>query len=304
MMPRGRAMVPVWAAATGLALLAGVPSGAHGASAPELVNCYDPARGLVQRMVPSACTGEIVDESRAEEIDRDRRQARAARFRATEQKREELKRAHRSGSAVFVSDDGYLVTAKHVVDGCRAVTVQLPDARATAAEVVRMAADTDLALLKVDHAPLAIVELAPLPGGSPNADLSKGIREATAIGFPSLGRVVIRPVSTRAPVLGTRPLPPSPVPRLVLQARVHPGNSGGPVVDSEGRLIGILIAKLDRSAVFARVGELPPDMAIAETGRSVAALMDAAEVSVTPIGGPGRGLQDALGASVRVECQP
>ena len=116
--------------------------------------------------------------------------------------------------------------------------------------------------------------------------------------------MVVRPVSTRAPVLGTKSLPPGPIPRLILQARVHPGNSGGPVVDQQGRLIGILVAKLNRAAVFARVGELPPDMAIAETGRSVAALLAAAQVPVAPSGGSGRGLQDALGASVRIECKP
>jgi S1-C subfamily serine protease len=286
------------------ALAVSAAPGAARASGPELINCYDAKRGLVQRTLPSACAGQIVDAARAQELERQHRQARAARFRANEPTRQDRRRAERSGSGVFVSDQGHLVTARHVVDGCRAIEVMLPDDRPAPARVVHAAADADLAVLKVAHRPVAIVELAPLPGVNASANLGRGIREATAIGFPALGRVVVRPVSTPAPVLGTKPIPPGPIPRLVLQARVHAGHSGGPVVDPQGRLIGIVIAKLDRAAVFARVGELPPDMAIAETGRSVAELLAAADVPVTPIGGPGRGLQGALGASVRIECKP
>ena len=290
------------------ALLAGIlaaPGPAPvSASGPELVNCHDAARGLVQRVLPQACGGRIVDDARAAELERQHRHARATRFRAGERSRDERQRGARSGSAVFVSGDGHLVTAKHVIDGCRAIEVMLPSGRPAVAELVRTAADADLAVLKVDHRPVAMVPLAPLQAVNPGADTRKGIRAATAIGFPSLGRVVVRPVATRAPVLGIKALRPGPLPRLVLQARVHPGHSGGPVVDREGRLIGILVAKLDRAAVFARVGELPPDMAFAEIGRTVADLLEAAGVRLAPAGGREPGVQAALRASVRIACKP
>jgi S1-C subfamily serine protease len=289
-------------ALAGVGTLALLATPAALADGPALVYCYDAERALVQRRLPEACPGEIVDAARAAELARQHRQDRAARFRANQPPPADRERRDRSGSAVFVSDHGHLVTARHVVDGCGAVAVILPDDRRVRAQVVRTADETDLALLKVDHDPVSIVELAPQPGQNPGADLREGIREATAIGFPALGRMVVRPVSMPAPVLGRRDLPPGPVARLVLQARVHAGHSGGPVVDPQGRLIGILVARLDRAAVFAKVGTLPPDLAVAETARSVAALMEAAGVTVTPIGGPGRGLQGALGATVRVHC--
>jgi S1-C subfamily serine protease len=308
-MPAGHRVMTVRVRLPAILSVAGALAGlAHAgvvqASGPELIHCYDAKRGLVQRTLPKACAGQIVDAARAEALERQHRQARAARFQANQPTPRDRRRAERSGSAVFVSDQGHLVTARHVVDGCRAIEVVLPDDRPVPARVVRVAAEADLAVLKVAHRPLAIVALAPLPGVNAAANLGRGIQEATAIGFPALGRVVVRPVSTRAPVLGKKLLQPGPIPRLVLQARVHPGNSGGPVVDQQGHLIGILVAKLNRAAVFARVGELPPDMAIAETGHSVAALLTAAQVPVAPIGGAGRGLQDALGASVRIECKP
>jgi S1-C subfamily serine protease len=285
--------------------LAGIAhAGVSQASGSELIHCYDANCGLVQRTPPGTCARQILGAARAEELERQHRQARVARFRANQPTPQDRRRAERSGSGVFVSRQGHLVTARHVVDGCRAIEVMLPDDRRASASLVQAADDADLAVLKVPHRPVATVELAPLPGVNASANLDRGIWEATAIGFPSLGRVVVRPVSKRAPVLGTKRMLPGPIPRLVLQARVHPGNSGGPVVDPQGRLIGIVIAKLDRAAVFARVGELPPDMAIAETGQSVAALMRAAGVPVTPIGGPGRGLQGALGASVRIDRKP
>ena len=142
-------------------------------------------------------------------------------------------RAQGSGSGFFITPDGYLVTNSHVAGGASALEVTLEDGRSAAASVVGDDPDSDLAVLKVgandvpfvrfaDATPLRVGQIA-IAIGSPY-----GFQHTVTAGIVSARGRSMRARSGRLldNVLQT-------------DAALNPGNSGGPLVDSEGLVIGV-----------------------------------------------------------------
>lgn len=138
------------------------------------------------------------------------------------------------GSGVLIAPDGYALTNHHVVAGASAIEVELADGRTALADVVGMDAATDLALLRI-----------PVEGSVAHAPLGDSNRLrvgdfVVAIGSPfGLARTVTLGIVS---ALG-RSLPGAEGRRIegVIQtdAVLNPGNSGGPLVDAGGQVIGI-----------------------------------------------------------------
>jgi S1-C subfamily serine protease len=138
------------------------------------------------------------------------------------------------GSGLFVAPDGYALTNHHVVAGASAIEAELADGRTLLADVVGIDPATDLALLRVASS-----------GSFPHAVLGDSNRVrvgdfALAIGSPfGLARTVTLGIVS---ALG-RTLPGGAGRRIegVIQtdALLNPGNSGGPLVDARGEVIGI-----------------------------------------------------------------
>ncbi|HEY9027140.1 MAG TPA: trypsin-like peptidase domain-containing protein, partial [Burkholderiaceae bacterium] len=131
------------------------------------------------------------------------------------------------GSAFYISQDGYLLTNKHVVGDDKFVRVKLSTGRSIVGEVVRVDKSRDVALLHTD--PVATEALAL------RAD-SGSVGEAVyAVGSPfgqSLSGTITRGVLSARRVF-------EGVPWLQSDVAVNPGNSGGPLIDGNGRVIGI-----------------------------------------------------------------
>ena len=138
------------------------------------------------------------------------------------------------GSGVIISEDGYVVTNNHVVDGASKLKVKLNDGRTFEAKLIGKDSATDLALLKIEAADLPTV-----PFGSSDA-LRLG-EWVLAIGSPFdlQSTITAGIVSAKARNLGVIPNDFSIEAFIQTHAAVNPGNSGGALVNTHGELVGI-----------------------------------------------------------------
>jgi serine protease Do len=147
--------------------------------------------------------------------------------------------AHGLGSGFIVSPDGVILTNAHVVDGASEVTVKLTDKREYSAKVLGIDKPSDVAVLKIDAKNLPTVKL----GDSRNIKVGEWV---VAIGSPYgfENSVTSGIVSAKA-----RSLPDETyVPFIQTDVAVNPGNSGGPLFNMKGEVIGI------NSQIYTRSG--------------------------------------------------
>jgi S1-C subfamily serine protease len=139
------------------------------------------------------------------------------------------------GSGFPVGDD-YILSNAHVVGGTHNHRVIVPDGRSLPADVVLFDPLRDVSILHVPG-----LKLTPLP----RAAATRGTSGAT-IGYPGGGNERVSAAAVRAQVeaIGRDIYGEAQVTRqiYVLQADIHPGNSGGPMVDAGGRVVGVVFA--------------------------------------------------------------
>ncbi len=137
---------------------------------------------------------------------------------------------HAQGSGFIVTTDGILLTNAHVVDGAKNVTVKLSDHREFKAKVLGADRSSDIAVLKIDASDLPTVRL----GDSDKLGVGDYV---LAIGEP----FGLEETATAGIVSAKgRSLPGDGyVPFIQTDAAVNPGNSGGPLFDSTGAVVGI-----------------------------------------------------------------
>ena len=150
-----------------------------------------------------------------------------------------------SGSGFFVDDQGHIITSDHVVEGAREITVRLNDGRELSAVKLGHSQHDDLALLRVD--PAAVADIRPLPFADSD-QVSIG-EMAIAIGSPFENRN-----SLSLGVVSGKERSESGIQRvdsytggirrtitdlIQTDAALNPGNSGGPLLNAEGEVIGV-----------------------------------------------------------------
>ena len=141
-----------------------------------------------------------------------------------------------SGSGVIISNDGYIVTNNHVVDGADEVTVTLSNRKSFKAKVVGADPSSDIAVVKIDAQGLPFL----LYGNSDDVKVGQWV---LAVGYPLTLETTVTAgiVSAKGRTLDiNRRQSQTPVESFIqTDAAVNPGNSGGPLINTQGQLIGI-----------------------------------------------------------------
>lgn len=162
------------------------------------------------------------------------------------------------GTGFFISPQGLALTNDHVAGDCRSVVVRL-EGRELPAQVVRRDTRNDLALLRV-----ASREAVPFASFRSGASVRVGEGVVVA-GFPLPEvlqngiNVTIGNVSAMAGLGGNSGL-------MQITAPVQPGNSGGPLLDMAGNVIGVVVSKLDATRVAQATGDIPQNINFAVHG--------------------------------------
>jgi serine protease Do len=158
------------------------------------------------------------------------------------------------GSGFIISSDGLVLTNAHVVREAKDVTVKLSDRREFTAKVIGLDTSTDIAVLRIDAKGLPVVRL-----GDPK-ELEVG-DPVLAIGAP----YGLEQTATQGIVSAKgRSLPgDAVVPFIQTDAAVNPGNSGGPLFDGSGSVVGINAQIYSRSGGFQGLSfAIPIDVAL------------------------------------------
>ncbi len=212
----------------GLAVLAAVSPAGPGRAQPRDL----PAGPLWQEAAPAAVDPELgrLNAALAGLAERLKPALVQVRVRRTGEPAEEGRR-RAMGSGFLIHPDGYIVTNAHVVEGAGPVQVRLASGRRLPARVVGRDGRVDLALLKVEAgAPLPVLPLG-------DSDRLRVGELVLALGHPfGLEQTVSLGIVSRkgAPLLAA-----APVDFVQTDAAVNPGNSGGPLVNMAGQVVGV-----------------------------------------------------------------
>lgn len=141
-----------------------------------------------------------------------------------------------SGSGAIISDDGYIVTNNHVIDGADEITVNLSDKKTFKAKLVGADPSTDIAVIKIEAKNLPFL----LYGNSDELKIGQWV---LAVGYPlNLDATVTAGiVSAKSRTLEiNRRQSKIPIESFIqTDAAVNPGNSGGPLINTAGQMVGI-----------------------------------------------------------------
>ena len=151
-----------------------------------------------------------------------------------------------SGSGVIISNDGYIVTNNHVVEGSSEIEVTLNDKRTFKAKVIGTDPNTDIALIKIDATDLPVIVFG-------NSDSLKVGEWVLAVGNPFnlTSTVTAGIVSAKARNINIINSKMKIESFIQTDAAVNPGNSGGALVNTRGELVGINTAIASQTGSYA-----------------------------------------------------
>jgi S1-C subfamily serine protease len=219
----------------------------------ETIWCYDEDRALVARKTAWKCTGQIIGDAQAQEI----QDLRVRRIQGLLKGRKpvfEGVRLRGTGSGFFITETGTVLTNWHVIDKCQRISVTPAGGKAIEADLLGSEQAKDLAVLRTSYRPPAVATFRALRKVSPAEDV-------IVVGYPLHGKVAIRPILVSGQVIADTRVPRPG--RFPMKIDVRRGNSGGPVLDRTGQIVGVVVAKVNTLNVYAATGRLIRNVGIA-----------------------------------------
>jgi len=171
-----------------------------------------------------------------------------------------------SGTGFVVSAAGHVLTNNHVVEGCREMRV----GDSEVLDVIAADKGADLAVLKLRVPHPAAASFREGSNARPGEDI-------IVLGYPLHGLLGADPIVTTgiinalAGIRNDRRL-------IQISAPVQPGNSGGPVLDSSGNIVGVVVAKLDALGIAKVTGDIPENVNFAINEATARSFLDAQHV--------------------------
>lgn len=201
------------------------------------------------------------------------------------------------GSGVIVSEQGYILTNNHVIEGADEIQVALSDGRSADAKVAGVDRETDLAVLriKLDKLPSIIIG---------ESDALRVGDVVLAIGNPfGVGQTVTQGIVSAT---GRNHLGINTFENFIqTDAAINPGNSGGALINAEGHLIGVNTAIFSRTGGSQGIGfAIPLSLAkgvmqqIIEHGRAIRGWLGIEVQAITPPLAESFGLKDVKGVII------
>lgn len=202
-----------------------------------------------------------------------------------------------SGTGFFVSASGQVITNAHVVEGCTDARIRGRSVSEATAKIVARDSINDLALLITEHRndKYASIRMAARLG-----------EPVAAFGFPltqvlaTSGNFTLGNITALAGIADdTR--------YIQISAPIQPGNSGGPLLDEQGNVVGVVTAKLNALKTLVNSGDVPQNVNFAIRGTGLAAFLQSNGISIDPTAKTNKltapDLADeAVNMSVQVTC--
>ncbi|MEX2579410.1 MAG: trypsin-like peptidase domain-containing protein [Verrucomicrobiales bacterium] len=200
------------------------------------------------------------------------------------------------GTGFAISPKGYLVTCYHVVRNAERILIHTPDG-IQSAHVVALDPANDLAVLKVDNWRGKFLGL------SSPAEVKYG-EEVVAAGFPDPAVMGKNPKISKGIVSSLSGIRDDPR-YLQVSAPAQPGNSGGPLLSSTGRVVGVVAAGLNSRNRMEQGGYVPQSVNYAIKSELIGPILENASISTPVFGtrtkGSGKIVERAIGAIALVE---
>jgi len=176
-----------------------------------------------------------------------------------------------SGSGFYINNKGYALTNNHVIDIC-AQSIAVIDGKETLFRVVATDKTNDVAVLKTDYKSRNYIKI--------NEDGAKLGENVIAVGYPLAGRLSDSVKITRGIVSSLSGLDNN-IGQIQIDAALQPGNSGGPVLNENGELIGIASAGLNKLLMAKEAKYIPENVNFAVASPIVVNILKSKKVKYT-----------------------
>ena len=177
-----------------------------------------------------------------------------------------------TGSGFAVSSDGYVITNHHVINGCQKVFVHT-NGKAIPTDLVTYDQQNDLALLKANFKPEAVF---PLSNKRPEL-----LQDIYVAGYP-FGKKVSSSVKVTKGIISSLTGTNNNFARVQIDAAIQTGNSGGPILDDYGNVVGVAVSKLDVKYAIKNFGSIPENTNFGIKSSVVGSVLDSNGVNSPP----------------------
>jgi S1-C subfamily serine protease len=175
-----------------------------------------------------------------------------------------------SGSGFAVTSDGYVITNYHVIKGCTDVYIH-DKGESILSTIVTFDPNNDIALLKGNFKPKNFYPL--------SRESTKLLTEVYVAGHP-FGRDISTSVKVTRGIVSSLTGVANNFSNLQIDASLQPGNSGGPIMNDKGNVIGVAVAKLDLDTIVEDYGVVPENVNFGVKANVVINIMESENIKL------------------------